>query len=470
MAIALDRRLPTPEDRRRSRWARLTALPFTGHKRIAREPVPAPDEQPGSITRGADAPAIGGAHGSGFWTDSGAVAAIPADPGEFDWRLVQKSFACAAADPDAMVGYLFARLFAANPSMRPLFPLAMSELRGAVFAELAAIVDHLGEAGAGGPELARLGRAHRKYGVADRHYAPFFAALRTAVQRFSGAEWTGDTDRAWRDFARYADALMRAAAAADTKDHPAWWTGEVVTHELRAPDIAVVTVRPDQPLPYSPGQYVPLQVPRWQRVWRSYSIANAPQPNGLIDLHVRAIPGGMVSTALVRETRVGDSLLLGAPAGTMRVPDGGRGIVCLAGGTGLAPLKAIVEQTLQHPAGRPKKITLFVGARHRKDLYDLPCLRALESAHPRLRVIPVLSEEPDFDGLTGLLPEVVRGCGLFDRDEIYICGPDAMVRSAELLFSGYAAADHIHHDPVSAQATVPHTFRHCGIHAPSSTV
>jgi ferredoxin-NADP reductase len=108
---------------------------------------------------------------------------------------------------------------------------------------------------------------------------------------------------------------MISAARADSKVAPAWWTAEVTGHEPAAPDVAVLTVKPDEPLGYLPGQHVPVQTPRWPRQWRSYSIVNAPRPDGTLTLRVKAVPGGLVSTALVYHTRPGDILLLGAPEG-----------------------------------------------------------------------------------------------------------------------------------------------------------
>ncbi len=189
---------------------------------------------------------------------------------------------------------------------------------------------------------------------------------------------------------------------------------------------------------------------RWPRAWRPYSIANAPRPGGLIELHVRAVPGGLVSNTLVHHSVTGDCVLLGAAAGSMTLADSDRDLLCVAGGTGLAPIKAIIEQALAAPAsGRLRKITLFVGARQHFDLYDLEDLQLLESACPTLRVLPVLSDEPGYNGLTGSLPDVVGGRGLFENTEAYICGPRAMVRLTAALLAAGIPPGQIHHDPLA---------------------
>ncbi|MGH3243628.1 MAG: FAD-binding oxidoreductase, partial [Spirillospora sp.] len=117
--------------------------------------------------------------------------------------------------------------------------------------------------------------------------------------------------------------------------------------DRRAGDLAVLTLRPERPLPFRAGQHVTVQTPRWPRVWRPYWIANAPRPDGTLRLHVRALPGGWVSGALVRHTAPGDTVLLGPATGPMALdPRSERGLLLIGGGTGLAPMKALAEQAV----------------------------------------------------------------------------------------------------------------------------
>ena len=96
---------------------------------------------------------------------------------------------------------------------------------------------------------------------------------------------------------------MLAAARNAARQGPAWWAAEVTGHVMAAPGTAILTLRPEEPLPYLPGQHVPVQTPRWPRLWRPYSVAWAPRAagrngaTGEVALHVRAVPGGLVSTA-----------------------------------------------------------------------------------------------------------------------------------------------------------------------------
>jgi NAD(P)H-flavin reductase len=229
----------------------------------------------------------------------------------------------------------------------------------------------------------------------------------------------------------------------------------VVRHELRSPSLAVLRIQPDQPLRHLAGQYLPVQLARWPRTWRNFSIANAPRADGLLELHVRAIPGGMVSNSLVHHCRAGDTILLGPARGDMAVPaDQQRDMVCIAGGSGLAPIKAIIEEVISTAldGGNRPAISLFVGARRAEGLYDLPALRAMESAYPPLTVIPVVSADPEFPGVRGLLPAVVRQRASCAGREIYVCGPDAMVLETKRLLGRRSAAEFIHHDPLGAPA------------------
>jgi len=385
-------------------------------------------------------------------TQFGSAAATTA-PGKaektptINWRVVKQSFAYAASDAVEASEYFYARLFAANPGIRALFPTSMTVQRERMFAALSKLIWSLDSEPQCTALLRQMGRQHRRYGVLDKHSDAFFTALRDMVEHGAGSSWTAETSAAWQGAVDYFAATMQEAAAT-ASNSPAWWVAEIVGHELRSPGVAVLRLRPDEPLPYEAGQYVPVQVAKWSRTWRPYSIATAPRPGGPLELHVRAVPGGLVSNTLVHHSDVGECVLLGAADGTMTLADSGRNLLCVAGGTGLAPIKAIIEQviTADNAASQPRTITLFLGARQHFDLYDLEDLQLLEAAHPALHVIPVLSEQPGYAGLTGMLPDVVKAQGIDPDTEAYICGPPAMVRHAAALLAVTIPACQIHQD------------------------
>jgi NAD(P)H-flavin reductase/hemoglobin-like flavoprotein len=370
----------------------------------------------------------------------------------FDRRLVRAVLGRLGADQDAAMEYFFARLFADHPDLRGLFPYEMTQTRAAVFRMLTTLLTGLDDQRCTEQTLGQIARDHRKFGVRDKHYGPFFGALYTLAEHRAGSAWTPEAAAAWRAALDYFAGVMIAAAAQDAQVQPGWWTGEIVQHDRRTGTVAVLTIRPDRPLNYAPGQYVPVQAPRWPRIWRNYSIANAPRENGLIDIHVRAVPGGMVSTALVSRCSAGDVVLLGAARGGLRMPDDpNRDLVCVAGGTGLAPLKAITEAVIKGARhGRRRSVTLYVGARASRDLYDLPDLQTLRLAYPSLTLIEVAEHELDFHGRVGRLPDVVWTHPSFRDCDVYVAGPAPMISATVRVLSRRVPGDRMHHDPLEA--------------------
>jgi NAD(P)H-flavin reductase/hemoglobin-like flavoprotein len=371
-----------------------------------------------------------------------------------DSRLLKKSLAFLEPQSDKAMAYFFATLFVHNPELRPMFPLALDDSRTQVFQALTRCVWASDRPETLTGWLTELARDHRKYGVTEHHYQPFCDSLLAAVRTFSDGSWSAQTQAAW-EAALHHIGITLAAAARRFAGEPAWWVAEVVGHDHRRPDLAVLTLRPDQPLPYRPGQHVSVQVPRWPWVWREYSVANAPEPGGLLRLHVRAIPGGVVSTALVHQTQAGDAVILGRARGDM-TSDAvtSHRVTCLAGGTGLAPAKAIAEALTRPDRPHPPDVQVFFGARTKADLYDLPGLQRLAEDRPSLTVIPV-SEELGFPGLAGALPEVAAAhLGQGTRD-IVISGPAGMVARAAAIVPPHAPGARVHFDPLPAGTAAP---------------
>ena len=367
-----------------------------------------------------------------------------------DRQLVKESFGRLMATQQFAMEYLYARLFVQHPQFRALFPFSMEHTRTTTFEMLGKLVASLDSPEQTDLLLSRLGRDHRKFGVKGHHYGPFFDVLRATVEQVSGRSWAAGLDAAWTNVLRYFSDAMKAAAQADARDQPAWWIGEIVQHDRRTPTIAVLTIRPERPLKYEPGQYITAQVPKWPRLWRRYSIANAPRENGLLDLHVRAVPGGMVSTALVSHCGTGDILTLAAASGDLRIPaDPERDLVCVAGGTGLAPIKSIVESVVgESRQGKRREITMYVGARRTSDLYDMRDLATLRLAYPALTLIPVVEDELEYPSQVSRLPEVVNSHASFRNTEVYLAGPASMISATRRTLSARVPSDRFRHDPL----------------------
>ncbi|MFD5266819.1 globin domain-containing protein [Streptomyces sp. NPDC058335] len=357
--------------------------------------------------------------------------------------LVRRTMAEVAPVADKVTSYFYALLFVRHPDLRPLFPPAMDAQRDRLLKALLTAAEHIDNTPVLVDYLQNLGRGHRKYGTRAEHYPAVGECLIGALSKYADSVWDAETEAAWVRTYTTISQVMIDAAAADELRAPAWWYAEVVSHDLRTPDIAVLTLRPDQPYPFRAGQYAGLETPWWPRIWRHYSFASAPRSDGLLTLHVKAVPAGWVSNALVHRAQPGDVVRLGPPAGSMTV-DHTRdsGLLCLGGGTGIAPIRALVEEVAEHGVRRP--VEVFYGARSDHDLYDIDTMLRLQQSHPWLEIRPVV----DRHGLLQL-PDAVRALGPWTEYDAYVSGPPGMIRSGvEALRDVGIPSERIRHDSV----------------------
>ncbi|MGW1373307.1 globin domain-containing protein [Streptomyces sp. NPDC002446] len=381
--------------------------------------------------------------------EASASSATPASP---DAILIRRTMAEIDPVADKVTSYFYALLFVQHPDLRALFPASMDTQRDRLFRALLTAAKHVDDAEVLTAYLANLGRGHRKYGTQPDHYPAVGECLLRSLARYATTSWNPETEAAWVRAYTAISQIMIDAAAEDEAVAPAWWQAEVVSHELRTPDIAVVTVRPDQPYPFLAGQYTSVETPWWPRVWRHYSFACAPRSDGLLSFHVKAVPAGWVSNAMVHRARPGDVIRLGAPAGSMTVDHTTRnGLLCVGGGTGIAPIKALVEDVAERGIRRP--VEVFYGARSDHDLYDLDTMLYLEQAHPWLSVRPVVATGPAVRGgtssETGQLPDAVRQYGPFREYDAYLSGPPGLIRSGvDALVGVGIPTDRIRHDSI----------------------
>ena len=343
-----------------------------------------------------------------------------------DELRLKESFARAAAYGDEVALFFYSHLFLGHPELREMFPVSMADQRDRLLSALGQIVADVSSQEDLVPYLAGLGRDHRKFGTLAEHYPAVGASLLATLAHFNGMAWTEDLARDWTEAYTVIAAVMTEAAAEDEGLHPPWWGATVVGHERRTMDIAVLRVAPEVPFSYVPGQSVAVESEARPRLWRFYSMANAPRHDGTIDFHVRAIDGGPVSCALARSVAVGARLRMGAPVGTLRLDMASRrSVVLAAGSTGLAPLKAMIEQA--SGLAEPPRVHLVFGARTAAELYDLPDLEKMAAQWPWLTVTPTVSAEPQYRGETGTVADVIgRRVPLTDHDA-YVCGSSAMV-------------------------------------------
>ena len=208
--------------------------------------------------------------------------------------------------------------------------------------------------------------------------------------------------------------------------------------EKPAEDVAVLFLKlpTGERLQFLAGQYIDILLKSGKR--RSFSMANPPHNDQLIELHVRKSPGGAFSSYVFDEMKERAILRFEGPLGTfyLRNDDSGKPLIFVAGGTGFAPIKAIIEHAFHHGDDRP--IVLYWGARSKKDLYMPELPLRWQQEHPHFTYIPVLSDplpEDAWQGRTGLVHQAV----LDDfRDlsgyQVYACGAPGMTDVARQTF------------------------------------
>src|SRR5215467_922861 len=361
-----------------------------------------------------------------------------------DARRLKDSFDSVARYGDEVPLFFYSDLFIKHPEGRDMFPISMKAQREHLIGALAQIVAQFDRVDDLRVFLQGLGRDHRKFGAVAEHYDAVGDSLLATLAHFAGDAWTPEVAADWTGAYRMVASAMLVAAAADEATRPAFWQATVISSERKAFDIAALQVRTDPRLDFLPGQSVAIESAHRPRLWRYYSIANAPRADGTLDFHVRLIDGGAVSIALTCGQVVGGALRLGPPVGVLTLDAGSpRDILMVAGSTGLAPMKAIIEHLARLQVS--PHVHLFFCARTADGLYDLPSLEKMSAEHHWLTVVPATSADRRFRGESGTAPDVVMRAGNWSGHDAYLAGPTEMVRetSARLTAAG-TPGDQIH--------------------------
>jgi phenol/toluene 2-monooxygenase (NADH) P5/A5 len=211
------------------------------------------------------------------------------------------------------------------------------------------------------------------------------------------------------------------------------YDGEVVRIENLTPTIRGIWLKLDRPMDFQAGQYINLEVPAIDGQSRAFSLANPPQSGDIVELNVRIVPGGQVTTWLHEKLEVGEKLKLSGPYGRFFVKKSANvPLVFMAGGSGLSSPKSMIEDLLAE--GFDKPMTLVYGQRSREELYYDAEFRALAEKHANFAYVPALSSEPegsDWTGARGFVHEAAKAH--FNNDfrghKAYLCGPPAMIEA-----------------------------------------
>ena len=214
----------------------------------------------------------------------------------------------------------------------------------------------------------------------------------------------------------------------------------VVSMARLADDVMQVRmqVQGEEPLRFYAGQYINIVLDDGEK--RSFSCATAPHERETIELQIRLIPGGRFTTHVFNTMKVGDVVDFEGPLGSFFLrEDSEKPIIFVAGATGFAPVKSMLEHAFH--TGVKREMVLYWGVRGKKDLYlgDLPARWA--EAHPNFRFVPVLSQprpEDHWKGRTGLVHEaILADFPDLSRYQLYACGSVQMVEAAHPAFAAH---------------------------------
>ena len=215
-------------------------------------------------------------------------------------------------------------------------------------------------------------------------------------------------------------------------------------HKLErvAPNVMIISLKlpANERLQFLAGQYIDILMKNGER--RSFSLANAPHDDELLQLHVRNYPGGTFAEHVFTQMKEKDILRFEGPFGTFFLrEDSDKPIIFVASGTGFAPVKSILEHVfhVRNSSGNDRQMVLYWGNRTRPDLYLPNLAGGWQKEHDNFTFIPVLSEPepPDsWSGRTGLVHQAV----MQDFDnlagyQVYACGAPAMVEAAHRDFT-----------------------------------
>lgn len=229
--------------------------------------------------------------------------------------------------------------------------------------------------------------------------------------------------------------LITSAASAEIMTLP----GRIARRVPLAPDVMQLVVRVPtvESLEFQPGQYLDVLLDGGRR--RSYSVANAAQAGSQFELHVRHVAGGVFSEAVFGSLREGALLKIEGPLGRFIYQSGPEPVIFVAGGTGFAPIKAMLSRALAEES--PRALHLYWGARDAAGIYEGALLREWASRHAGLSVHTVLSGVPvQAPHRGGWVHEAV----LEDHPDlepfvIYAAGPPAMIDAIARDFPGHGA-------------------------------
>jgi toluene monooxygenase electron transfer component len=231
---------------------------------------------------------------------------------------------------------------------------------------------------------------------------------------------------------------------------PSAFDAEIVEVLKLTHDLWEFRLKSPAPAQFLPGQYALVTLPRAGST-RVYSMCNLANPEGRWHFQIKRVPNGVLTSALFDTCQVGDKLRLDGPYGTACLkPSAQRDIICIAGGSGLAPMVSVANGAAIAPSLSDQAVHLFYGGRQPRDIVD----PATVGLHSRIQFVPVVSDTAEpvttWTGATGFVHETVEKFigAEADRFEYYLAGPPPMVEAARrlLILGKSVPVDQIHYD------------------------
>ena len=274
----------------------------------------------------------------------------------------------------------------------------------------------------------------------DVHLLPYQPEIMTEVERAEGVSLLCCAQP-------LTDVEVSYEPAGDTNAVPIrQYEGRVTVLDGLTDDVMRVVLHIDgTPLHFHAGQYINILLPDGAR--RAFSFASAPQPDGReIELQIRRIYGGRFTPAVFSEMKVGDRLRFEGPLGAFTLrEDSAKPIIFVAGATGFAPVKSMLEQAFR--TGVKRRMILYWGVRRPQDLYLGDLAKKWADEHDNFEFVPVLSDpqpQDDWNGRTGLVHEaILADFPDLSAHQVYACGSVQMVQAAYPAFieRGITSAD-----------------------------
>ena len=213
---------------------------------------------------------------------------------------------------------------------------------------------------------------------------------------------------------------------------------ERLSHDVMG---VVIKLPEGEHISFSAGQYINILLEDGER--RAFSFASAPHNAQNIELQIRLVPGGRFTTHVFEKMKVGDAIRFEGPLGDFVLRESNRPIIFVAGATGFAPVKSMVEDAFHRGLKRP--IHLYWGVRQRRDMYLAHLPEQWQREHDNFKFIPVLSEagpEDEWNGRTGLVHEaILQDFPSLAGNEIYACGSVRMVEAVFPKLKGQGAEE-----------------------------